>query len=327
MAIYIISSEAISCQDSFEQQNGISEVTKHNGGFVPAILPDFKKYIDARLLRRMSKILRMGVATAKSSLDSAQIENLDAIIVGTAYGCLEDTSKFLNLLIDNKEEMLNPTPFIQSTHNTIAGQIALMIGCKSYNLTFTQKDFSFETALTDAVTLLNEDEVSSVLLGGVDEFNEGLYDLLSEANCDLVNKNGFLSEGASFFTLSNKIESDVQLKDFLILSKITSKSEIEDNICNLLKKNDIEAGNVDLVMVENDSVADSLKSIFKENQFLQYGNIVGKYPTASASAMHLGYNFIKNNNREISKKENFKTILIINKTEESGLSCIILQKK
>ncbi len=327
MAIYIISSEAISCQDSFEQQNGISEVTKHNGGFVPAILPDFKKYIDARLLRRMSKILRMGVATAKSSLDSAKIENPDAIIVGTAYGCLEDTSKFLNLLIDNKEEMLNPTPFIQSTHNTIAGQIALMIGCKSYNLTFTQKDFSFETALTDAVTLLNEDEVNSVLLGGVDEFNAALYDLLVEADCELVNESGFLSEGASFFTLSNKIESDIQLKDFSILSKITSESEIENNIHNLLKKNNLEVENIDLVMVENNNVANKFKSIFKENQLFQYGNITGKYPTASAFAMHLGYNFLKNNNSEITNKENLKTILIINQTKESGLSCIILQKK
>ncbi len=43
-----------------------------------------------------------------------------AIITGTALGCLEDTVTFLTRMIELNEELLPPTAFIQSTHNTVA---------------------------------------------------------------------------------------------------------------------------------------------------------------------------------------------------------------
>ena len=51
----------------------------------------------------------------------------DAIITGTGLGCLEDTEKFLTAMVTNKEEFLTPTSFIQSTHNTVSAQIALLL--------------------------------------------------------------------------------------------------------------------------------------------------------------------------------------------------------
>ncbi|WP_439556972.1 beta-ketoacyl synthase chain length factor, partial [Dyadobacter sp.] len=117
------------------------------------ITPDFKSFIDAALLRRMSKILRMSVACAKDCLAQSHIEQPDAIIVGTGLGCLQDTEKFLSTSL-TVEGLLPPTSFIQSTHNTMAGQISLSISNHGYNMTHTQNTLSFEHALLDAMMLL-----------------------------------------------------------------------------------------------------------------------------------------------------------------------------
>ena len=100
----------------------------------------------------MSRIIKMGVRRMEC-LKEAGVENPGAIITGTAYGCLADTESFLTKMVENKEELLTPTAFIQSTHNTVGAQIALMLKCHNYNNTFVHRGFSFENALLDAIII------------------------------------------------------------------------------------------------------------------------------------------------------------------------------
>ena len=104
----------------------------------------------------MSRIVKMGVFAALSCLRNAEVEIPDAIIAGTGLGCLEDTEKFLGSMYTSEEKLLNPTPFIQSTHNTVAGAIALAIKCHGYNATYTHRGFSFESALIDALMQIHD---------------------------------------------------------------------------------------------------------------------------------------------------------------------------
>ncbi|NJK84751.1 MAG: beta-ketoacyl synthase chain length factor [Bacteroidales bacterium] len=108
--------------------------------------------------RRMSRIVKMGICSALKCLKESGVEVPDAIITGTGFGCIEDTEKFLGSIIQNEEKMLNPTPFIQSTHNTVGAAIALKIKCNNYNNTYVHRGFSFEHALLDGLMLLNEDK-------------------------------------------------------------------------------------------------------------------------------------------------------------------------
>ena len=57
---------------------------------------------------------------------------------------------FLRKMIEFEEKMLSPTAFIQSTHNTVGAQIALLLKCHHYNNTIVHRAFSFENALTEA---------------------------------------------------------------------------------------------------------------------------------------------------------------------------------
>ena len=82
-------------------------------------------------------------------------------------------------MIELNEEMLPPTAFIQSTHNTVAAQIALMLKCHAYNNTFVHKGISFESALLDGIMLMRDNEASNFLVGAIDELTDNSYIILN----------------------------------------------------------------------------------------------------------------------------------------------------
>jgi 3-oxoacyl-(acyl-carrier-protein) synthase len=336
MGIYIKSSESISSQDTFDKKEILVDIINHDGNYQPCVLPDFKQYIDAKLLRRMSKILKMGVATAKSCLSKADLEVPDAILVGTGLGCIDDTAKFLNLIIDNDEQMLNPTPFIQSTHNTISGQIALLIKCKKYNLTFTQKSISFETALLEATMLLKDDDATNVLVGGADELNDLAFELIQASGCAT---SAHSSEGSTFFVLSNdKGASTVELKDVTIANRVSGLEDLQSHLVQFLSRSNLSIDDVDVLVSgqTNDSQSDGyyneVNNWFANSHIVKYKHLIGDYDTASAFGMFLANEMIKNSKipeSVASVKSNsagLKRILVYNQSENRDFSFVLLSK-
>lgn len=135
------------------------------------VVTDIKELIpDAALRRRMSRILKMAVSTGVECAGGVDaVSGLDAIVTATGWGCLEDSEKFLRNMIAGEEQMLNPTPFIQSTFNTVGGQIALLRHNHCYNVTYVNRSHSFEDALLDVMMRIADGESSSVLVGAFDE--------------------------------------------------------------------------------------------------------------------------------------------------------------
>lgn len=162
---------------------------------------DIKALIpDATLRRRMSRFVRTGVATAMCCLDadSESGEAIDAIITATGFGCLTDSEKFLRNVIEQREELLNPTPFIQSTFNTIGAQIALLRGYDCYNVTYAHRGLSFESALLDAAMQLDEGTARRILVGAADEQTPSQHRIMERMGCWRKHRDG---EGAAFLLL------------------------------------------------------------------------------------------------------------------------------
>lgn len=178
------------------------------GGSFPAEVqePDYAAYIPPMQSRRMSKGLKMGLTAALDCLQSSGIqpEQLKAIEVGTAYGLLKDSETFLDNMIVHQETALTPTAFIQSTHNTVAGAIALSLKSPVHNMTFTQKGHSFESAVKDTELILSGDDPGFVLLGAVEEKVATLEWLLKRKMPERLP----IAEGASFLLVSNMSSAD-----------------------------------------------------------------------------------------------------------------------
>ena len=312
MKVYIRSTAAISPQKTLGDVPFLTEPIAYEGIRLSAFEPDYKDYIDAKLIRRMSHIIKMGVAAAKECLNIAGVSTPGAIITGTAYGCLEDTITFLTRIIELEEEMLPPTAFIQSTHNTVAAQIALMLKCHQYNNTFVHRGISFESALLDAIMLLKEQEADNILVGGTDEMTDasfailtrlGLYKRWPLSNLSLFNTptNGSIGgEGAAFFLLTDKpfAQNMAELVAHKTFYKANIKGTIEDNIHKFLADNELNMEDIDLVItgkngdLKNDAVYNDLKtSLFAGSSLANYKHLCGEYPTSVSFAVTYGYHY------------------------------------
>ena len=145
-------------------------------------LADYKEYISPKEGRRMGKLMKAATLTSLMALREAGIECPDAIITATANGMLETSEKFLVDMVDNGEETLSPTLFMQSTHNTIGSAIAIRTHCHGYNITYTQGKDSMKWALRDAERLIRMGKAKTVLVGCHDESSplfQRFYDYLN----------------------------------------------------------------------------------------------------------------------------------------------------
>lgn len=337
MKIYINATGNISPQKTFGHQSLLPELVEYKTGRLSCIEPEYKDYIDIKLIRRMSRIIKMGVASASACLQEAGVSQPDAIVTGTAYGCLEDTGAFITRMVEHNEELLTPTAFIQSTHNTIGAQIALMLQCKNYNNAFVHRGFSFESALLDAAMLLNEGAAENVLVGGIDEITDishtiltrlGLYKRNPVANTALYTDNSkgtIAGEGAAFFLLENKPSDSAYavLEGMATFYKPADQSETEKRISTFLTEHEISPEEIDLIVTgkNGDSSGDKLyaqleQSLFKNTPVVNYKHLCGEYPTATSFAIWLAANMIKTNSVPVCvghvSVKSIKRILVYN---------------
>ena len=133
------------------------------------VLKELKEFVSPMESRRMGKLMKAAHLTSLRALKKAGIECPDAIITATSRGMLEISLQFLDDITTFGEELLKPTLFMQSTHNTLSSAIAIRTKCHGYNTTYSHGDESFEWAMRDAVRLIQTGKVNSVLVGSFDE--------------------------------------------------------------------------------------------------------------------------------------------------------------
>lgn len=165
---YILSSAQVTCQQPLSEE-WLDNPLPLAQGYVRSVEPDVRQYISAAEARRMGRLLKRSTCTALSALRLAGVNTPDAIVTGTGAGCFDNTEKFLRDLTRYGEECLTPTLFMQSTHNTVSSQIAIMLGCHGYNSTYSHGSLSFGSALLDAWLQIKSGQAGTALVGAHDE--------------------------------------------------------------------------------------------------------------------------------------------------------------
>lgn len=179
MAVYIQAAAQISVQNPL-CDDWLENPISYDVPFQRSIEADYKRFLDPVASRRMGKILKRAIATSMTVVEDTGIKDPDAIIVGTGLGCLETTEKFLMAMLEEGEEFLQPTNFINSTHNTISSHIAVHLKCTGYNSTYVHLGVSFESALLDAFMQFQLGRISSALVGGFDEMIPNYFKVLDK---------------------------------------------------------------------------------------------------------------------------------------------------
>lgn len=152
----------------------------HGETVVPAQDPAFRQWLNPMKSRRWDKLLKRAVVTAQEALRRGGVEHPDAIVTGTAMGCLESTSALLGALAREGEQVSQPTHFMQSTHNTIGSLIAIQTASHGYNATYSQRALSLDHALLDAALQLRQGRLSNALVCAGDQLIDEWVQLLNQ---------------------------------------------------------------------------------------------------------------------------------------------------
>lgn len=319
-----------------------------NKAWLEAQKPDFNKYFDVKDARRTSHILKLSTVAAFDALGN-DTENVDGIMVGTGIGCITDSEKFLSALIEYNESTLSPTPFIQSTHNTIAGSIALKLKVHQYNFTYSERIFSFEWTLIDAILQCSESNITKrFLVGTADEMNKSTFaiaralkiaDNYTAENTDILKQKytaPYLGEHAAFFTLSNKATTH-SLGELVFVKTYFQQNQQQQlaDIQKQLQKIDVEQPDCIILGINGHQVYDKVYNCvlnhFTQSQLAYYKHLSGESFTSSSYAFWLTTKILQEQKLEkiISIKATdkpIKNVLILNHFRKDYFSAVFVRK-
>ncbi len=354
MSVFINSIGSVSAQKTFDNSVFLEDIICYKDTVLEIIAPDYKAYIPPAAARRMAKGIKMSTVSAKIAMTEAAMEEtaIDGIIVGTGLGCIGDSEKFVSDIIENDEQFLTPTRFIQSSHNTVAGQIALGMGCTGHNFTYVHSAISFESALMDAKMQLENGEADHILVGGADELVDhhvNTHRLIGHIKQEPVEtmsvlksgtKGAIFSEGAHFFTVSNEKRSSCYSKLIAVKTYNTlTKNQVVEKTQSFLSENGMTTQSIDVVIlgnngdVEFDCYYDGLANgMFKNRPQVYFKHLSGEFDTASGFGFWLANRILKQQSVPDVVRMNAvvvnapETVLIYNQYRGENHSLTLLQK-
>jgi hypothetical protein len=310
--MYITAINAITPQLTYDDSFANGLITAHSGNKYLAQEPDYLGLIAPNLLRRMGKSIRMGIGAGFPLISDGK--KIDAIIIGSAEGGLEDCFKFLNQVVVYDEGTLSPTNFVQSTPNALAGNLALMTRNIGYNNTHVHKGNAFENALIDAQMLMEEGKAYSVLVGNVEEISDynfnvetlaGQFKKEETTSENLLNSNTpgtICGEGSCMFVVQDK--ADEYLARIVDVAQIAFPAieDIKDLISGLLHKNQLSAGDIDALVLgyngDNQTdhwYTDVCTLLFPDQTIYTYKDVLGDCPSSIAFGTYLATQLLTGN--------------------------------
>jgi 3-oxoacyl-[acyl-carrier-protein] synthase II len=311
---YINGVGLISPQRTFNNEEFLPEIATYDKNVLSCVVPDFKAYINPIQLRRLNRMLRIGLSASTICLRDAHPNTMDGIVTATGYGFLSDTAVFMNEMLSQHEQHVAPTHFMQSTYNALGGLVALSIQCKGYNNTYVSKGFAFENALDDVLLQLNENPRQHFLIGAFDEAAQsqlnthtrlGYFKQQQVSSMSLFEQQSagtLQGEGAAFFCISGERSESTwcTLHDIHTLYKPASEAELFAETDRFLLRHGLSYSNIDLLISgENgDPGNDRLLQALARQKLAQvararFKHLCGEYCTATSFALWLAASILK----------------------------------
>jgi len=337
--VYVLSAKQVSIQQPLSE-DWMEQPIFHEEPYVRSLDPDFKKYVSPIEARRMGKILKRALATSKEALADSGLETVDAIVTGTGYGCVENTEFFLDALCKEGEQLLKPTFFMQSTHNTISSLIAIQTKNHSFNATYAHKSISFDSALHDAWLQFSLGKINSALVGGHDEMTPVFYHILKRG--DVMGKdNEICGEAAVSVVLGRNAEKSLcKLSGMRVLYHPTIET-LSKAVAILLKNAEKRIEDVDFILTgisgheESDQayLAES-ETLFGKVPLLKYKHLFGESFTASGLGFYVAAQCLKAGkvpahlfvNQEATSEKQPHCILLYNRSDGKNFTLTLLEK-
>ena len=307
MKVYIKTATQISMQQPLSEEWMTSPI-EYTEPYVRSLDPNFRDWLNPLESRRMGKIMRRALVTAQKVMRDSGILQPDAVITGTGLGCIENTELFLDQLCREGEEMLKPTYFMQSTHNTISSLISIHNHLHGYNTTYSHKSVSFDSAFLDAFTQLRLGDIRTALVTGNDEMTPTYFSILQRAG--YVGQPGQVAAG----------EASVAM--MLTTDPTDALCEVEE-VRMSVKDLQLPSSSVDLLVLgtngvpQNDCLYQKVAQQLPEVETFEYKRLFGECYTVSGIGVYAAAHLIC--------KGRANRILFVNHSDEYDVTYITLK--
>ena len=324
--VFIQAAEQVSIQEPLSEQ-WMTEPLSYDEPLVKAQNPAFRDYMAANEARRMGGLMKRALVTTLKVLKETGIEHPDAIITGTCLGSLDYTERILDAMLENGEEALSPTHFMQSTHNTVGSALAIYTKTHGYNTTYSHGSISFDLTVRDTWMQMQLGKISTALVGGHDEMTEGYFSKLQQVN--FVGVEGMVPCGE--MAMSMLLNTDPSVDHLAELAGIRmsfrpSDEQLRQQLDSLLAQAGMTLDDVSLVMTgmngnpANDQLyKPMLETLFAEKPTMDYKRVFGENYPASALGLYAAAHLLK-------QKDELKAILLLNLTLTGDCSIMLVKK-
>ena len=344
---FVLSAKQISMQQPLSEE-WMDNPIIYDVPFTRSIDPSFKEYVSPIEARRMGRILKRALATSKEALKAAGCDTVDAIMTGTGFGCIENTEFFLDALSNEGEQLLKPTYFMQSTHNTISSLVAIQTKNYNYNATYAHKGISFESALHDAWMQFRLGKINSAMVGCHDEMTETFHSIMKKGGvmgqdderCGEVAVSVVLSRNASAPEPVEGPKPFCRLTGLKMLHQPTM-NDLMDAVTTMLQSAERSLADVDYILTgisgnhQNDTAyLAETKTLFGDKPLLKYKHLFGENFTASGLGFYVAAQCLKAgkvpshlfvNANEASDKQP-ACILLFNRSDGKDYTLTLLEK-
>lgn len=142
---------------------------------------DFRAWLSAAELRRMSRPSKLAVAAARMAIKSAGTDVAGprtAVMLSCAFSAVECTEQLLRATFGEGPETASPFLFAESVANAPAAQIAIATKAEGSNVTIPQREAGVLTAVGRGAAEIDAGRADIVLAGGVEEMPPLLHSML-----------------------------------------------------------------------------------------------------------------------------------------------------
>ena len=340
---YVLAAKQISLQQPLNE-DWMQDPVVYDAPFARSIDPSYKDYVSPIEARRMGKILKRAVATSKEALNASGLDTVDAIITGTGYGCIENTEFFLDALSNEGEQLLKPTYFMQSTHNTISSLVAIQTKNHGYNVTYAHKGISFDSALQDAWLQFRLGKINSALVGGHDEMTETFYRILKKGGV-MGQDDERCGEAAVSVVLGSALRQAqgphplCKLTGFQMLHQPTTNT-LMDVVARLLQAAGKSLADVDYILTgisghydQDEAYLHEAKTLFGDKPLLKFKHLFGESFTSSGIGLYVAAQCLKTGrvpatlfvDQKSASDKQPKCILLYNRSDGKNVSLTLLE--
>ena len=339
--IYIQAAEQVSIQAPLSEEWMTAPVS-YEEPLVKAQNPAFRDYMAANEARRMGGLMKRALVTTLKVLGETGMEHPDAIITGTSLGSLDYTERFLDSIVDNGEEALSPTWFMQSTHNTVGSALAIYTKTHGYNTTYSHGNISFDLTVQDAWMQMQLGKISTALVGGHDEMTESYFSLLQKVG--YVGVSGMVPCGEvamSMLLNTDKTADSLCELAGLSISFRPSHEQLQKQLDKMLQEAGMTMADLSAVMTgvngnpANDRLYhETIETFFPEIALQHYKHLFGENYTVSGLGLYAAAHLLHKNEvpafmydtESPCQCDNLKSILLLNHTSEGYCSLILLKR-